>query len=633
MGAQAGRSLTRLTYRGNPRNPRSLAFAALASALLLATLPGTLAAQDPPPLPPPDTLPADTPVVVPVDTPSVAPADTLPPSPLVRVPGTRIVGAHAGVWRWDRAALLTETGLSIADLLDRVPGVDVLRGGTFLQPEAALAFGGTSDRIEIVWDGFLLDPLSASALDLSKIRLVQLAEVVVERRLDLLRLHLRTEESEAREPYSRVEAALGQPTMNVFRGLILAPHFLFGPIAAGVDRLEADGRRGREPVDVLETWAKWGWTSPDYGVQAELRRYTLKRRPESPWPLQEERQDLVLRGRASPVEGLVAEAYFGRSSLDWRRFGQNDTIPDATRATDQLGARALLAHGPIAARAALRSRSHESLPRLQADVGGTAALGAIVDIDAELTHTSWRDGSSALATRAFVAAAPFAGARVFAELTGGARAAPFFPHGSEPGDEDEDAPGPPPVLRSERSGRRAGVSVERWGLSGGVAALRVETDSVPAFRMPFDSAATLLPGGDASGVEAWARVPIPRTAFALEGAVVDWSGGTGWAYLPRRQWRAALVFDADPLESGNLHIVGRAEAYHRGTLFAPTAAGNDSEVMAASTNFRGSLSIRIIDVHIFGRIEDLGDRATADLPGLQPPGPRFYYGVKWNFWN
>ena len=45
------------------------------------------------------------------------------------------------------------------------------------------------------------------------------------------------------------------------------------------------------------------------------------------------------------------------------------------------------------------------------------------------------------------------------------------------------------------------------------------------------------------------------------------------------------------------------------------------------------IEIRVIDVRVFGRFEDLAGQNIEDLPGLVVRGPRILYGVKWNFWN
>jgi hypothetical protein len=54
----------------------------------------------------------------------------------------------------------------------------------------------------------------------------------------------------------------------------------------------------------------------------------------------------------------------------------------------------------------------------------------------------------------------------------------------------------------------------------------------------------------------------------------------------------------------------------------------------AMNNLDFQLQIRILELRMFLRYEDLlhsGD--VFDIPGRTIPGPRLYYGVRWQFWN
>jgi hypothetical protein len=47
----------------------------------------------------------------------------------------------------------------------------------------------------------------------------------------------------------------------------------------------------------------------------------------------------------------------------------------------------------------------------------------------------------------------------------------------------------------------------------------------------------------------------------------------------------------------------------------------------------GYLQIRIIDVRIFLQSEDMLGKGRLDIPNRTIPGPRLYYGVKWELFN
>ncbi|HUH11505.1 MAG TPA: Plug domain-containing protein, partial [Longimicrobiales bacterium] len=365
-------------------------------ALLALLAPAALRAQDPVP---PDTLPADTlaPDTAALDSLARAaqdttPPDTLPPPPLLPLPDVPPdTGWAAGVWEWDRAALLGSTALTLGDLLERVPSAVVYRSGFLGMPEGVSVLGMNAGRVELVLDGFVLDPLDAGAFDLARIELVTLERVRVVRRMDGVRVELESAAPASHRPYSRGEASTGYFDTEIFRGLFLAPRFLFGPLGLGIERVETDGVN-REGADRLTLWGKWGLTRERWGVQLEGRRSTLGREETAPLSGELRRSDLVLRGRAAPLAGLVLEAYAGTSSLTPELPEDTlpiDTLPGDTLPGDtlpgepppvgpiaplpdsiartavdgrQMGVRAALRRGPLWARAAVRHRDAEGLP-------------------------------------------------------------------------------------------------------------------------------------------------------------------------------------------------------------------------------------------------------------------------------
>ena len=45
------------------------------------------------------------------------------------------------------------------------------------------------------------------------------------------------------------------------------------------------------------------------------------------------------------------------------------------------------------------------------------------------------------------------------------------------------------------------------------------------------------------------------------------------------------------------------------------------------------VQIRIIDVRMFARFEDITGQNASEVVGRTMLGPRIVYGVKWHFWN
>jgi hypothetical protein len=563
-----------------------------------------------------DTLAADT---------ALAAQDTVLP-PAVLFPAMPISGtasAADGLWIWDHAALLREMPVTLVDLLERIPGVAVFRAGMFVQPEAAAAFGGTAGRMEIELDGYSLDPLTGSTTDLSRIPIGQLREVRVERRLDVLRIRLLTEQPTIGQPASRVEAGIGQPAADLFRGIFLAPHVIVGPLGAGVERLDTDGFQRREPASVFNGWAKWGWTSERRGLQLEVIRTTLRREPDSPWPIDRVRQDLVLRGRNVFLPGLLGEAYVGRASLREEPFEAADTedVIALERATVQAGARLVYSSPFGTITGALRYRDLAALPQTEAQLDARFAVGPAA-FGGAVTSFNWKSGEATAGYQLHGrVGVPLAA--VFGEVTGGRRGAPNYREADEP-------------VLTERTGWRLGARLALGQrATGSIALVNLEQDPGLPFGLPFDSAAVPNATEPARGIEAFGRLVLWPGWFALEGGATYWTRWDGWTYLPARAGRAALELHTLPLPSGNLEILGRLEAAYRSAMLAYGAAPTDPQLVVLPRYWLvdGYLQIRIIDVRMFLRYEDLLGNQIEELPGRIHRGPRLMYGVKWNLWN
>jgi hypothetical protein len=582
---------------------------------------------------PPDTVVADTLRMPRPDTlpPGVEPGDTVPARPLVRfplMPPAPVGAMGSGEWVWDHAALLREAPASLIDLLERIPGLTTFRSGMFVQPEAASAFGGTIGRVEVEIDGFIMDPLAASTLDLSQIPLGQLREVRVERRLGLLRIRLFTDAPDHDQPLTRIEAGIGVPAANLFRGLFLVPHVIVGPLGIGIERLDTDGTGRIEPANTFSGWVKWAWTGDERGVQLEVWRTTLRRLPQSPWPVDRFRQDIILRARNTFAPGLTGEVYGARSVLEEtleRPAGDTAVVADPEFDNLQAGAR-LRYHVPGASvGAAVRFRSAAFLPSVDATLDADLRLGPF-RVGADLGHASWpgQEGATYYGLRGELR--PFAFVGVFGELTGGHRGAPL------PTDT---------VLRSvltERSGWRAGLSAAiGQRAAGSIAIVDLRQDLAWPFGLPFDSGAAPLATEPARGIEAHGRAVLLPGWLAIESWITEWERAPGWAYMPSRTWRTALELHALPLPSGNLELLGRLEAAHRsgGLLFQrlPDADEPAPVELPGFTQVNGYIHIRVMDVRAFIGWQDLLGQLVEEVPGRVQRGPRLFYGVKWQLWN
>ena len=616
--------------------PSTARRAVLAFFLLAASgalLPGAVTAQVPPPPParvppePGDTLP------VPVDPAATeateaVEADTTPPPQLPPMPAAAAEGWDAGVWVWDRTALLASGALTLADLLDRIPGVTRVRYGLAGMPEVASGLGGNAGRIEVLLDGFALDPLGGPGLDLSRIQLAELESVRIRRGLGSLRVELTTLSAWERAAYSRVEAGTGDHGTDLLRGLFLTPSFLGGSLGLAVERLATDGLGFREPAENFGVWAKWTLGGRGRGVQVEYRRASTSREARDAYgAFDGTRADLVLRGRIEPAPGLVAEAFAGRATVE-------DVQADTLRlhaVGEQAGFRAGYRRGGLEAAASARWRRNHGLPAWDVEFAAGGPLGQILAVDGSVRMVDWRGVGPSWSGGVRVLGGAFLGIRPLAEWHTGAGSAPFF----------RDSTGAP--ILTERTGYRLGAVLTRGGLELGAAALMLDADSVRALGLISEPRGPhLYPGGRVRGVEASARVPTPWPSLYLEGWFTRWWSGEPWVYLPVESGLASLVFHATPLPSGNLEVLARLEGRHRGTMLVPVGSGGGGEgpeppilsAVPSATTLDFYLQIRVKDVRAFLRWENLmRRRGIWDVPGRELVGPRIFYGVKWQFRN
>lgn len=536
-------------------------------------------------------------------------------------------GFSDGVWTWDRTALQNEAAITLSDLLQRIPGVLVLHSGLFVQPEAASSLGGTGNRVEVWLDGYVLDPLLEGTFDLARLELAEVDNVRVERRPGMLRIHIETLGARDNRPYSMVEAAVGQPTANLFRGIFLAPKLFVGPAGLAIDRIDGRSRGlgGIEPADHVAGWAKWSFIRSGSGLQVEYRRATTDRDPAVPWPEQYTRTDLVARARLKLVENLVVEAFGGRSRADAdTSVSGADSIPRTKADNKQYGGRISFESPFFWANAAFRARDAKALPATQADGSAGVRVGPLSAV-AQATRTDWRNARTASELTLRADAGPFGGLRVFGETTSSDRGVPYLTRSPDSA-----------AIITPYTGYRAGADFTFRGITLGGALLHAKTDSVTTFGLPFDTAYRTFPGSDANGFEVSGRLALPF-GFAAEGTMTDWRSGDLGLYMPARTYRAGLELHAIPLKSGNLELIGRIEAIHRGGMFAVNRASTTpDDVMLAmpAINYIDSyFQIRIMDVRAFVHSYNMTGQSVQQLPDRSLPGPRVFYGVKWQFFN
>ncbi|HMJ19336.1 MAG TPA: Plug domain-containing protein, partial [Gemmatimonadaceae bacterium] len=132
-------------------------------------------------------------------------------------PATYEIGAQ---YEWNRAQLFATGALSVADILDRIPGATTFRSGWLATPQTA-TFNGDFRRVRVFYDGIEIEPLDKTTggmLDLSTVQLWTLEHLSIERSADELRLYMRSWRVDNTDPYTRVDIATGNEDTNLYRG-------------------------------------------------------------------------------------------------------------------------------------------------------------------------------------------------------------------------------------------------------------------------------------------------------------------------------------------------------------------------------------------------------------------------------
>ena len=121
---------------------------------------------------------------------------------------------------WNRDSLFATGAITLADLLDRVPGMTVLHAGWISAP-AVGAYLGDVRRIRVFYDGFeypALDPRGGGAYDLTQINLWSVEDATIEQSPAEVRVYLRSWRSRNVIPETRTDVSTGDQQTNMYRG-------------------------------------------------------------------------------------------------------------------------------------------------------------------------------------------------------------------------------------------------------------------------------------------------------------------------------------------------------------------------------------------------------------------------------
>lgn len=563
---------------------------------------------------------------------NAAARDTAPPpdtvaAPFARaeLPPSRDIGE---AYRWDRHTIFSSGAVSMADLLDRLPGTMAVRTGWLMDAQAA-AYAGGFGRVRQFVDGIELDPLDPAAGgvdDLGQPQLWMYEDLATERAGDEVRVHLRSWRNRLIAPETRVDVLTGDRDGNVFRGYY-GKRFGNGfGIQAAFTNTSTREQRNRAAGDgTLQGYVlRTGWARGRLSVDAFAQQVGVDRRPAARLFALPER----------PAENPVRTLAYLRAGLGdpetagWWVQGTaaSHTLRDDTRPladpdpTDDVpadtGLRVAQVQWVTAAGWNVGALRASLTSRIRAGDGRTRVAPML-----RLSYDAGWLGASLVGERP-------AGDSL-TRVDAGVRVVPFGRVALA---------GTVSHVRGD-SGRtqhwRAEAGVRLRGalwMSGGV--LRRDAVGVAA-PLLFDARYVPVLAGVAQGVFASVRGALWKDLKA-DVTVTQWDGAASAFYLPRVQARSELFIESDwrsRFPQGHFGFKGSLIHEYRDPVRFPVASGATQgvQVTNAMRGLSTLLEIRILDATLTWQFRNLVRLEYQQAPGYLLPRGVNIYGVRWNF--
>jgi hypothetical protein len=611
-----------------------------------------------------EITPGDT-VEVPIP-PGVVSSDTVPtelreaaqqlrPAPVLPdFPAPSPVGWSAARWRWDRSELLMIPGLTLLDLVERLPGFVAFRTGEFGRPLALTTPGSGGGRLRIFIDGYELDPFDAASYPLEAVPLADLSEITVERTLSEVRVEVVSFQLTDPQPYSEVQLGTGAFQTRMLRALFSRGFGRRSVATGSLDLLQTEGHGYVEPYASRNVNLRWATIPSERGgVQLEFRSTKIDRR-ESVFPLETTRKDLALRGRRllgerTTVEGIVGHTRVSgvRSFLipDTASIGSIVEVEAPERSDIQAVGRLaysgerMLVRGSAQSRYALRDEP--VIMPLEARTSVAFRPVSSLWLEAEAIVQS-SETTSAGGFRLGGSLNPLPKFTVFGSIEGGSRlnVVRYLP-----GTMISDPLGPflsdtvSLVFSRERAnatGYRAGVELAGFsGRAGGAIVGRAST-RISGFGLPFDIGVAPFDVGPNTALEMYfdTRLFSALPALRVDGWYNHPLEGEASPYVPNGLGRFGISLH-DQFYGGQLEPRLRLELVRQGRVTVPLpefAEGEVSvpEIQTMNLEFR----LRILDVQAFLIWNNLLlDDISLPVQSAPPPRPRLIYGASWRFHN
>lgn len=549
--------------------------------------------------------------------------------------------------RWNRDSLFSSGALTLADFLDRVPGLSTLRARFYLAPQVA-AYNGDLSRVRLFLDGIeleALDPRGGGVPDLSQFPLAALEELVIERGANELRLLMRSWRGPDRTTaQTRADVYTGDNRSNTFRGYLARRAQNGFAFQALLQQRSTDDRRLGGDGDATTIFTRLGVIKTNWSLDATLLRVRTTQQQLNIFNV----DSYLNTGRAIPNYDIVQrDAYLRFATGDVNHGPWLQLVAASRQSVEKTAQRAADLTNGFAADAADTTRTST---QYVASLGWSSAharfsaTNRLRLVDGErLNHPSVRVGFdlgraaiSAYAERnpfdkvtrgdAFVRLQPVSWFAVTGAASYGTTGSTLLPVDSTSVKEEVFFP----VAKAAR-GEVAIRLGHLWLQGGGV----VRDSAVLRAPIIFDRSIPVVLEGRALGATFAVVGPLFK-GFSVHVSGVQWQDA-GW-YRPRTQvrseltwryhWTGAAKTGFDFLLAGDAEY--RTEAVYPllqadgGLLQLPTFP-------ATPVGLRAEFHLK--DATISIQVRNLLNVQYTTVPGLLMPGPLTIYGVRWTFWN
>ncbi len=510
---------------------------------------------------------------------------------------------------------------SLGDLLMRVPGVFLWRGGWFGRPEYPNFQGRGATSVEYYQDGLPLLPLGRDsvAIDPSLIALSFLERVEIERWPGLLRVHLFTWRNDRRAARSRVGLASGDKDISRYVGA-LERRFAGGlGLAVAAEYFDAPtGSAFNSGHTNTSYWLQLEYVpSANFGVQAQTIRMSPSRKAFERAAgdtigdfLRGDRSDDQVRlfyRRGAGDRGLRMDAVYGHSR--WQGSGVNQSV-------DRLGAFVSLRGPALQLGGSAVYQSRWTTLDVRGTAGWTGLRGITLDGEAVFQRHEGDRTSQWLAGRAGLQL-PFGVVAAGAARAGTLVAAPSILSDSGQGIVD---------LSGQLSWQRPWV-----GLEVGIA----QTDGFrPHSPQPFLLIDSLRPAGTSRWLTVGARLS-PRQWLTIEGWYSDPLEGTVEGIPPTHSWVTGTIrsrfLRTFPSGIFDLKLQLGMEAWSDGVIGRDAAGA--AIFHGGATFFRSVVEMRLGGLVLFWDRINLSGNKRSYVPEYLVPRFGSTFGARWEFLN